>query len=341
MKLKKEYVILALLVVGLCLYLYFQKTNRTHYRMPDIPQIDGKGVSRIEIKSPDATVFLTKADDKWTIGEKAYPADPDKVKRMIEDVEKMSVTALVSESKNYFRYDLNDEKKISIKMWTGKELCRSFDLGKTAPTYQHTFIKLADNPNVYHARGNFRNTFDLTIDDMRDKTALSFDPSIIWKIGITKDGQKMIATQKPIPATEKDNQQTAKTDSQKGKEEMVWQTQDGKPLDKSKINRLLDSLSKLKCREYITGREKTDFKDPIWAISLEGLTKHSLSIFPKGSKDAKNHPAVSSGNDYPFELSDYTRKNITSVMEELMKAAADKELETKPAGPSPGVKKKQ
>ena len=80
-------------------------------------------------------------------------------------------------------------------MWIGKDLSRSFDMGKTAPTYQHTFIKLPDNPNVYHARGNFRNSFDLTIDDMRDKTALSFDPSIIWKIGITKADQKMIATQ--------------------------------------------------------------------------------------------------------------------------------------------------
>jgi len=320
MKLKKEYIILAVLIVGLIFYLVFQKTDRTHYRLPDVAEVAAKNISKLEIDMPGSSIELNKKDDKWTIGKQEYPADSGKVNNMLDVIEKLTVTALVSESKNFFRYGLSDDNKISVKAWEGSEMSREFDIGKAAATYQHTFVKLKGNPNVYHVRGNFRNKFDQTLDKMRDKAVLSFEQNSITEIHAKKDEQTIAATQKIIPTSEeRDKKEPPEKDSQTKEPEMTWQTAEGKTLDKSKVVRLLSSLSSLKCQRYINDRKKEDFKEPICSVTLKGEKEYSLHIFPKTTKDAKNHPAISSENDYPFVLSESKVKTITSNIEELLK----------------------
>ena len=62
---------------------------------------------------------------------------------MVEVLDKITLSALVSESKSYDRYDLSDEKKLSIKAWEGETLKRDFYAGKVSPSSRHTFITLA------------------------------------------------------------------------------------------------------------------------------------------------------------------------------------------------------
>jgi len=190
MKIKKEYVILAGVMVALILYLVLHRSNRTHYKLPDITEISGKQISKLEIGKADKTLALNKKDTTWYIDPKGYPADSDKVKNMLDVIEKLTLTALVSESKNYVRYDLTDGKKITVQAWKGKTLSREFDIGKTANTYQHTFVRLATDSNVYHARGDFRRKFDQTVNDLRDKTVLSYTQKDIRDITLTKDGRE-------------------------------------------------------------------------------------------------------------------------------------------------------
>ena len=60
---------------------------------------------------------------------------------MLSAIENLTLTALVSESKNYNLYDLNEEKRINVKAWQGENLKRDVDLGKTASSFRHTFVK--------------------------------------------------------------------------------------------------------------------------------------------------------------------------------------------------------
>ena len=175
MKLKKEYILLAAVIIGLGAYLIFQKTDRTHYRLPEPSKISKDDISKIEIKTADRTIEIKKKDGEWVIGPKAYPADADRIREMLETIAALKLTALISESKNYVRYDLNEAKRLAVKAFSGNSLLREFDIGKTAPTYQHTFVKLAGDPNVYHARGYFRTKFDQSVDDLRDQRVLSFE----------------------------------------------------------------------------------------------------------------------------------------------------------------------
>jgi len=318
MKLKKEYFILAGVMVALILYLFLHKSNRTHYRLPKIPAISGKQISKLEIAKSGKTIVFNKNDNTWHIGPKAYPADSVKVKNILNVVEKLTLTALVSESKNYVRYDLTNDKKINVKAWHGKTLSREFDIGKVAATYQHTFVRLAADPNVYHARGDFRQNFDQTVGDLRDMTVLSYTQKDIREIKLTHDNKTASISRKKVPVTA-DEKKEKKPKTSKGlKTKMVWQDAEGNKVDKTKVNRLLSFFNQLKCEKYINDAKKEDFINPILAVTLKGEKGYSLSVFVKKDKDTKTYPAISSENDYPFLLSDAQVNSIKSKIENII-----------------------
>ena len=313
MRLKKEYVILAAVIIVSGLYLAFHNTtDSTHYRLPELIEIDGKGISKLEIKKADETIILNKKDSSWYIVPKNYPADTDKVNNILDVVERLTVTALVAESKSYIRYGLNDEKKISLKAWNGDKLIREFEIGKVAATNRHTHILLKDDPNVYHARGNFRPDFDQGIEKLRDMAVLSFEPDDIHKISFTIDKKTSAITK----IQEEISPDGSSRDEKPGP---VWQTAEGDKVDDAKSSRLLATLSKLKCKEYINDTSKNSFKDPVYLFNFNGTREYNLSIFAKSDKDARQYPAISSENDYPFLLSASQVDNMKTTMEDILK----------------------
>lgn len=318
MKIKKEYFILAGVMVALILYLVLHRSDRTHYKLPDITGVSGKQISKLEIVKADKTLVLNKKDNTWYIDPKGYPADSDKVKSMIDVIEKLTLTALVSESKNYVRYDLTDDKKLTVKAWNGKTLSREFDIGKAANTYQHTFVRLATDSNVYHARGDFRRKFNQTLDELRDKTVLSYTQKHIREITLTKDKKTVTLTQNQILEQKGKKKDKPDTTSEKPETTIVWQDAEGKKTDTAKVDRLLSSLNSLECETYINAAKKDDLKNPTYAVSLKEDKEYSLSVFAKKDKDAKTYPAISSGNDYPFLLSESQVEGIKSKIEDIM-----------------------
>lgn len=318
MKIKKEYSILLAVIIALSLYLTLRNPDRTQYQLPEVPEVDRKDISKIEIAKPDISIVLNKQGGSWHIAPQAYSADTDKVKNMLDVIEKLTLTALVSESKNYDRYNLNDNEKIVVKAWKEDTLRREFEVGKAATSYRHTFVKLAGDDRVYHARGNFRDKFDQTVDNLRDKTVLSFDQTEIREIRITKGEQLMVFGRKQVPVEVTAGKEAEVRSPPSPKAETVWQTAEGKKGDESKLSRLLTTLSNLRCEKYIDDRKKEDFTNPIYALQLKGLQEYTLSIFAKTDKSDKNYPAVSSANDYPFLLSDRQADDIMSNPDEML-----------------------
>ena len=318
MKIKKEYLILLLIIIVLSAYLSLRKKDRTLYELPVLPGISKKDISKIEITKGKTSIVLNKKDDQWYIGSQQYPADKNKVNEMLDASEKLTLTALVSESKNYIRYDLTEEKKINVKAWQADTLKRNFDVGKAASSFRHTFVKLADDDRVFHARENFRNKFDQSVDNLREKTVLKVQVSDIDQIRITKKQQSLTLNRTPAGETEppQKTDQAAATPSPIIKAE--WQTTDGKIADKPTLNRLLSSVTNLRCDKFIEDRAKEDFTAPLYRVELVGAKDYSLSIFAKLKDDDSDFPAISSENDYPFLLSKAKAESIMQDPDKLI-----------------------
>ena len=331
MKIKKEYIILATIIIALSVYLVMRRGDRTLYELPEMPQVSQKEITRLEITSGKTTLDLNKKDNSWHIGPKDYSADADKVRNMLDTIEKLTLTALVSESKNYNLYDLAGETKINVKAWQGDSLRRDIDVGKTASSFRHTFVRPAGDDRVYHARGNFRNTFDTTVDDLRDKTILTYTPSDIQQIQITNEKHSFMLNRTQLPEKEEPPSADKKESVSPVAQKTVWQTPDGRIVDEAAVDQLLNKLSDLSCEAFIEDRGKEDFTTPLINIQLKGSLEHSLSIFVKTEEKDTKHPAISSASKYAFLLQDSEAQGImkdsSNILKEPETEAETSELE--------------
>ena len=304
MKVKKEYIILAIVIVALTVYLVMRKSDRTQYELPVIPRLAANEISKLEITRDKAVIAIHKKDEKWYIGPEEYPADAGKIKNMLNAIEDLTLTALVSESKNYNLYDLGAEKKINVKAWQAENLKRDVDLGKTASSFRHTFVKLADDERVYHARGNFRNNFDYEIDGLRDKLVLELAAAEIQQIQVTKEQQSLTLNKRQAPVEVEAEAGAKQAEKTEEADEPVWQSADGRPVDEAAVEQILSTVANLQCEKFINDRRKDEFTSPLYTLQMKGAQEYSISIFAKADEKDTNYPAVSSSSDYAFLLSD-------------------------------------
>ena len=330
MKLKKEYFLIALAIVLLAGYLLVRKTDRTEYQLPAIAKIAASDINRIEIARQEGTMVLEKKDTQWLIQPEAYLADSGKVTAMLGDLEKLSLTALVSDSKSYSRYDLEPDKAIRVKAWAGDGLKRDIQIGKPAPTFQHTFVRIGDAPEIYHAQQNLKNAFDQTADKLRDKTVLAFSLEEVKEIAITREGKLTVIRKSEVadppsaPATSPADG-TPPADAAVKPAEVQWLTDQGTPADLSKINRLLSTLSRLSCESYLNGKSISDLSNPIAGIVIKGKKDYTLTLYAKIEKDATNYPASSSETGAVFTLSDRQAEPLIADPSTLLGNAENQE----------------
>jgi hypothetical protein len=201
MKFKKEYLILVVVILALSLYLIYQNPNRTQYELPRLPSIPEAEISKIEIQRDAQQVVLTKPSGQWQITPEGYPADAKKIEAMLKVIQDLTLTALLSESQNFERYDLHTPQKIAVKAWAGETLKREFDIGKSAPSFRHTFVAIKGDNRIFHAQDNFRASFELDAADLHDKTVLTFKAEDIQQIQITEGDQQLVLAKAQPPAT--------------------------------------------------------------------------------------------------------------------------------------------
>jgi hypothetical protein len=203
---KKEYIILVGLIIGLGAYLGLKKENRVHYDLPALSAVDQDKIDRIEITQKDQSLVLSKTDKTWTLGDEKFPADPSAVDKILDTVKELKLSALVSEAGDRIRYELDPANAIGVKAFEGQNEKRSFSIGKTAPSFNHTFVMLDNDKRIFQADKSFRDDFDKSIDDLRNKLVLEFNTKEIKKITLEKEGSTITLVQ-------------AKTEPGKGEEE--------------------------------------------------------------------------------------------------------------------------
>jgi len=318
MKGKKEYIILTAIIVSVVAYLVFRQTDRSTYQLPTLSKIPKKEITKIEITGPEKQIILNRKGDDWLIAPENYPADLEKIDRILDIVSELEFTAMVSESKNDLRYDLSPEKRIQVKAWVGKDVKRDLDVGKTADTFRHTFVKISGDDRVFHAENNFRDRFETTAEALRDKTVLAFKADEIGSFKITKDGK--ITEFKKKEKVREEKEQTKNESPNPENNISQWITTDGQIADSNKIKSFLSTLSSLKCDSYLNDRTKGNLKDPVISITLSGTKEHQLSVYAHGKKgeDEPLWPALSSENNYPFLLADFKAKDIVKDPGDLM-----------------------
>lgn len=319
---KKEYIILIILIIGLGAYIGLKKDNRIHYELPKIPDVDTARIDRMEISKAERVVTLEKSENGWTVTNQKFPANPDEITEILSTLKEIKLSALVSEAKDLTRYELDDPHAIKVKALAGNEVLRTFVIGKTAPSYNHTFIYLNDKDRtVYQANGNFKSRFDKPADDFRDKKVLEFDPDSVKKITLEKQGKIVTlvkATAPEEPDQVKDEAAEDSTAEKKPPQKATWKNEDGAAVDQKTLSDLLSSLSKLECEAFMDDDKATRLKEikPSCKISLENDKTFVLNLFDKNND--QDVEGLCSYTPYAFTLTSYKAEDIVSYTDKLM-----------------------
>ncbi|MCI0470081.1 MAG: DUF4340 domain-containing protein [Candidatus Aminicenantes bacterium] len=348
-KIKTEYIVLAVVIIVLSFYLVLRQSDKVHYKIPELKPLVKEDLTKIEIDKAGKKVVLTGKDKKWTIGDKNYPTDANQVDNILDTIAQLTLSDMASQSRNYKLYELDDEKKITVKAFQADKIVREFEIGKQAPTFEHTFVKIAGDDRVFYARRSVRGYFDHTVDELRDKWVMKFDRNEISEIRVFSAGKeslfiKKATGEKPKSAAVSQEDKTKTPPPLSGQpEQFQWLTKDGKEGDKSKLESFIDQLADLRCEGFMEDRTPADFKDktPIFILTVKGSKSYSLSVFEKpaaaaednktaGDEDKTKYPAVSSENPFPFWLAGYKGDNFIRDAGELLKEEKKPELEAKP-----------
>lgn len=323
MKGKTEYIILAIIIAAIGAYLGLHRTDRSTYELPQLSMLPKKEISKIEITVGNKPLILNRQGDQWQIDPHHYPADPEKIGRILDIISNLTLTAMVSESKSDQRFDLSPEKRIRVKAWVHNGPTREFDVGKPVDTFRHTFVKISGDDRVFHADLNFRDRFEMTAAQLRDKHVLAFATADITSFTITKD-QKTTKFQRqeasPVKTDQKDPSTEDAAAAAKSEKEKTWKTDTNQVADSAKIQMFLSTLSDLEGQDFLNDDTRKNLKDPLITITLTGPKTYQLAIYQSIDKNAENPlwPAISSENDDPFHLADWQVTDIVKAPAGLM-----------------------
>lgn len=313
MKLKKEFAILFFIIAVLVFYIYSEKGDKTHYDLPDVEKIKTEDISKLNIRKQDSEIVLIRENDTWLVGPKKFPADSSIVDRMLEGISGLTLTALASESRNYSIYELDEKHRIDVDTYKGNELIRKVSIGKPAPSYRHTFILLDEDHRVFHANGNIKSDFDKKMSDLRDKKVMSFNEDIL-EIVLKKDREELTIIRRTAPLS------VDVTDQKEGEQETEdtgpkWTTADGKAVKENEVEGIINTLSNFVADSFIEEKTKEDLQSPVFTATLKGVNAYTISLF---TKNDNQYPAVSSGSEYPFLISEWKANKIMKDINTLV-----------------------
>ncbi|MCG8687643.1 MAG: DUF4340 domain-containing protein [Desulfobacterales bacterium] len=325
---KKEYLILILIIIGLSAYLVLKKDNQVHYELPVLPQVDTETIDRIQITKADRSIMLNKTENTWTLNEDKYPADKAAVDDILDTIKELTLSALVSEAGDLARYELDDANAVKVKVFSKDALKREFSIGKAAPSFNHTFVMVDGTKQILQADKSFRNHFDKSVGDLRDKLVLEFEPGEIKKITLEKQGTLMTL----IPASQSngdsDDDKSGSNETTEDKKNSGWVFEDGTAADKETIDDLLSSLSHLECQSFLDQDRARELKKetPLCKITLENKETLGLNLFKQeGTEDMAG---ISKSSPYAFTLAGYKTGDIVSYVDKLLGLEKPEETES-------------
>jgi hypothetical protein len=220
----------------------------------ELVKLDTADITEIRMTSSGdqpKLVKLIRGQGKWTAvqDDKSYPADKSAVNSILTSVSDLNAVRMVSRKKDKWDSYNVGEKSTNVSVYVDGDREAEFRVGKTGfnqnPSQQQfgrqgieafTYVRMADEDEVYIVNGFLEASFNRSINDWRDKSLLRFSPDIISKVTFSYPADSSFVLEK---------------------RDSVWVVE-GKPADKSKVDAYL--------REF-SYRSETSFADNFDASS--------------------------------------------------------------------------
>ena len=148
------------------------------------------------------TIKLIKEKDKWMVtqDDKSYPADKSVVSNLVSTVASLNAERMVSRKQDKWDSFSVDEKSTVVSVYEDGNKAAEFRVGKTGFNQSrgaggfgqqgqgieaYTYVRMADEDEVYSVNGFLEATFNRGVNDLRDKSFLRFSSDDVTKVTFT------------------------------------------------------------------------------------------------------------------------------------------------------------
>lgn len=274
-------------------------------------EFDKTGIDQILIKGDDQTVTLKKVEGRWRTDD-AFPADQNKVSRLLNKLEKLQAglpVAVSADARKRFKVDQNNyERYLALKK--GDQSIAELYLGTGAGANQ-THARAGDEKQVYSvALGIY--SVPVKTEDWQDKNLLQLADNTVTSIALAD-------------LTLQHDNSASETDGNK-----AWRANnlpENKQLDQKAVNDSLSRLLNLRFDKVLGKTAKPEY----------GLEKPVLdvTVTHKGGKRRYQLGKLKDSQDYVLKVSDRDEyfKIASYVGEPLINGISkDKWVTDKPVG---------
>lgn len=290
MKIKKEYIIAAVIIAASVLYLLLRDDSKVNYEIPVLGEVDKEAVIAVEFTGEEGSVSLRKEGETWKISPQGYRASASEVNRLLTELSALSIADLISPREDYGRYELDDDKAVYVTMSTIEGTAREFYTGKISSTSIYTYVRLKDRKGVYSVRGNLQSLLSFSMDKWRDRQVLNFNPDEAAALQLVKSAETVLLTKTAVTETP------------------GW-SRDGEAMeDPTAMDNHMKTLGMLNTIGYIDDEIDGEAQAVVTITTASGV--HTLSIF---DKQEKGYAATSSYVDGTFLIPFYVGDMILDL----------------------------
>lgn len=269
--------------------------------------VDTSQVSKIVIQNPTApNLTLTKQHNQWTVkggNGPQYPADSDRIKRAIRQLNGLEVTAVATrDPQNYTRYRV-DSTGINVSLYQGSDLLTSVFVGAPQSGGQRSlnnYVRLAEEKAVYAVDGFLRSTFNRGLNDWRNKQVWDIPQSDVTNVDF------LYTADSSFTMTKTSNDQ--------------W-ISSGDTLSSYPVSRILNRLASLNASGFADSLDKANFGTEKYALQLEtsGGQSHRLRL-KESAADSTVYLGVTPDFPYVFTVQkDSWNSTVLKPRSELLK----------------------
>lgn len=147
-------------------------------------------ISAIDIDPPTGEAFrLEREGEDWFVeqGTTRHRADMERVEPLLADLAGLRAESLAtSRPEEHAGMEVNDELAIAVSVYSGgAEPLSLLHVGKSAPGFSASFVRVNGDPEVYRAGANIKSQVAYAFNDFRNRKPWSFDPLNVTQLVIT------------------------------------------------------------------------------------------------------------------------------------------------------------
>lgn len=309
MKIKKSTLILLGVAAALLLFLVF----KPEASIKDVVKWKAisKDADKLLIEKGSRSLSFVKKGNDWLLGTNSYLADPEKIKKLVDTLKSARRFELVDTFSLDEKYEIDASNRTTATLHTSSGE-RSLIIGKAAPTYSHTFVKIPGGTKTYQTEGNFTYDFGQDANYYRAKQFFNFSSEEARSVEF-KDasGRTLLITRTADIST--NTNFTPKTS---------WKDASGRVYKDEDVGDIVSTISHINATAF-PDEGKFSFESIAKSQILSQIViktsskTYSLTIFRE--KNGNDNLAITSERKELFQLSEDMTKRLSPSYDKLLK----------------------